>query len=702
MTESNEKIFVSRGEALLLMNCSRQGLDRKRKRGELETRETVKQGGKTFEYALNSLPSKAQARYWKKRINDRGPNGKAKPHTTDALTHQLASTHSTNRKLAMKRIRVLHATKGMTRKSLEEFIGHWNEGNPSDTISLSSIYDWRKTEAMHGKTELVGRYGKTNGSSLVFDYVNQDDPLSIKQHEILGACYTAFDNQFMIDGSPSAEKCWQTSHGLWKELSGGCEELLDGSPFPAVDTFLRRLKNNKPQDVLDYARRGKEYWNRTWAKFLDRDLTDIQPGEIWISDHHQVDVACLDDGVNFISNFAEGSKRLGKTKKDLPVLFPWLTVFQDLRTGMVLGWSLHTKAPNSDHIFQAFHHAASRYGIPAALIIDNGKDYRCKDFSGGRVSKIKPNINKAAAQSLLASLGIEVHFAKPYQAQTKLCERYFRYVKEDFGKVAIGYRGGHAKERPERLEGEIKHGEVYSRERLCNALDNFIETVLNTTKSKGSKHLLGLSPMQAWSEFRTQEGYTPRTVSSESLMLLCTRVGEVKQLRKNGYYDPQMNRWYFAEWMFGHYGKKVFIRRDPRAWEIAYVFEAKTEKFLGMAKLVRTVKGLAKTDIDREELRSQLAGQKRHQKMVRELAKSEPMSIERVNELRAIHNNGSAGSVNPGENGSDVLHTWADDVIEQEQKMKRTGTNDFPYYYEPEKPRVKLAHFESDLEYDDE
>lgn len=143
--------------------------------------------------------------------------------------------------------------------------------------------------------------------------------------------------------------------------------------------------------------------------------------KVWVSDHAQIDVACMTQDGN--------------------VVFPWVTAWRDYKSGKWLGWILQTGHPNSDLIFQSFYYAAEIYGLPEDVIIDNGKDYRCKDFAGGRKS-VQVETNKPKTTSMLAELNVKVHFALPYNAQTKPIERDFLKIKELLSKHCQGYRGG--------------------------------------------------------------------------------------------------------------------------------------------------------------------------------------------------------------------------------------------------------------------
>ena len=87
--------------------------------------------------------------------------------------------------------------------------------------------------------------------------------------------------------------------------------------------------------------------------------------------------------------------------------------------------------------------------------MDNGKDYRCRDFAGGK-KKYRLEVDTLRASALTMELGIEARFALPYNGRTKPIERDFREIKDNFNRYLLGYRGGHVRERPERLKKEIQ------------------------------------------------------------------------------------------------------------------------------------------------------------------------------------------------------------------------------------------------------
>ena len=158
------------------------------------------------------------------------------------------------------------------------------------------------------------------------------------------------------------------------------------------------------------------------------------------------------------------------------------------------------------------------------MIIDNGKDYRSKDFAGGR--KFKIEADQFETTCMLSELNIRANFALPYNAQTKPIERDFLKIKELLSKHCVGYRGGNVVERPEKLAKEIKAGKIIPFNEFKEVFDDFVINVLNKRSSQG-KNLKGLSP----DELFNQEFKEKITVSSDALKLFCTRTSKNYTIR---------------------------------------------------------------------------------------------------------------------------------------------------------------------------
>jgi putative transposase len=130
--------------------------------------------------------------------------------------------------------------------------------------------------------------------------------------------------------------------------------------------------------------------------YLERDYTGLHSNEIWDSDHHQFDVV-----VN------AGGK----------LCRPWLTAWQDLRSRMIVGWTIRAEDPNTEAILVAFRSAVLAWGVPETVYHDNGKDYDSYALHGRtkrdrwerRRLKLPLEVERSAG--VFAGLGITAHWA---------------------------------------------------------------------------------------------------------------------------------------------------------------------------------------------------------------------------------------------------------------------------------------------------
>lgn len=558
-----------------------------------------------------------------------------------------------SRKKADKYMAILQACQGFKGNALRSFIKEWNAGHPDSLTSYPSIMRARKDLSTGETKRLLDQRGKTAGRSSV----NESD-------------FKYFKSLYLKEGAPSLYSCWLSTLGHFRESNPS----LTAEDFPSPKSFERRLKREVPEQSIFLSRHGKSAWNRKYAQYVDRDYSTLRAGECSVGDHHQLDVAArLPDG---------------------RVVFPWFTAWADFKSTKFLGWSLHPEDPNSDHIFEAFYLHAKDHGLPNDVYIDNGKDYRCRDFSGGRrVHKVQ--IDELRAASLLGHLNIIAHFSLAYNAQAKIIERSFLKVKELFSKHMIGYRGGNAQERPEVLKQEINRNQILPWDQYRKIFDSFILEVFNRLPSEG-KALQGLSPDQLWEKDRIPK----RVVAAEALVLLCKRTSRPMKVGRNGVYDSEFEFTYWAEFMSGIKGSKVYLRRDPKDLREAWVFSQEDE-YLGRAFVVEQVPALARTPLEKHTLKAALKAKKEDKKTAEAYAKiiDRPDPIEIISNMAA-----GVSALNGGEKHNGDSHqepdifqmTQADIAIQQEKRMRAAGSADLSKIV-PQKPeKKKLIKFESE------
>lgn len=565
---------------------------------------------------------------------------------------------------ADKYLQIVRTASGLKGATLRQFIAEWNGRNSDFKTSYDSVLEARKKYAEQGISGLLAKYGHSAGLTKVQD-----------EH------YKYFKGAFLKEGAPSTKSCWTRTLGYARTL----DPQIKPETFPSPSAFQRRLEREIPESSIYLARYGHDAWNRKYASYLDRDYNQLKPGEVIVSDHAQVDVAVM-----------------------LPnnrVCFPWITVWSCFKTSKYLGWIHHPEPPNSDFIFQSFYYAVKEYGLPTDVYIDNGRDYKSRDFAGGR-KRHKIAVDEKKSTSMLALLNITPHFALPYNAQTKPIERSFLRNKEWFSMHMPGYRGGNVAERPEILEEEIKRGRILSLDEYVKLMDVYITTVANKMPSDG-KVLQGRCADEAWDAERTEM----RKVSVDALKLFCQRTSKEVTIGRNGIRDSELQVSYFGDFMYSLQGTKVYLRRDVRAYQTAWVFDASNDEFLGKAELVGAVPALARTDIERAQLKAALAQKNRHKKIAKSYfdMKDRPSAYDTVDHLAAgvAAVNQARGYETVGKKKIKIVrmaNTAMDKVVRQDREMQKNGTyDDILIDLQPPEPLLKKPlHMLEYLEDDDD
>lgn len=205
--------------------------------------------------------------------------------------------------------------------------------------------------------------------------------------------------------------------------------------IPANRHAVNRVVETISNAQLTYARMGKRAWEAAYMQ-KTRRVKPTKVNEVWFGDHHKLDLFVLDEQGNLVR--------------------PWLTAWMDACSRRFVGWQL-TLEPNSDTVADSFCRAAVRTvgsdvcGLPCAIYIDNGKDYRSQRFEGERF--VEGNLGLLNAEfyekeGLLRALGVAVHHALPYRGWSKDVERAFGTL-EDYIREFPGWCGDSPEERPE-------------------------------------------------------------------------------------------------------------------------------------------------------------------------------------------------------------------------------------------------------------
>lgn len=560
------------------------------------------------------------------------------PQNPEIEINLLAEMQDWERDYVLRFISLYHITKSMRGADLKQFLSIWSEKNPKYGFKYANFMRIKKLyeDSDCSISSIRPQWGK-GGSTVPNEWAE------------------LYASEYLNQRQASSMSCWKNVLGKLKRQNPD----LDVKSFPSHASFLRKLQSFYSESVIYYMRNGLAKWKAKYGYHISRHYDDILCGEVWVSDHVQSDVGVrLPDGT---------------------VKYLWITVWVDVKSTKWVGWYAHVESPKSDHIFTAFYRAAKRYGIPTDIIIDNGKDYRCKALSGGRLQQswIKVEVPELEALSLFAALKISVHFAWPYNPESKICERTFSRVNAGFSRNCIGYRGPHIQKRPDNLKSETE--QLWSEEQFKSQFDRYITEIYNREVSNG-KMLAGQCPDELFDKEWPIALKTGRAfmVSAEALKMFCSPLSDTFRIKKSVVTDNKLNVRYWAPWMASENGTVVRMRRDFDDYSIAYFWEDATGRYLGYAGLDGNVSALADTPVAKSDLEEHIRRKRSVERQVRNIAKTVAKTnnddfVE--NRLAAITalNDDRGYQPSPAAVSQNYLITAMDKVIAENNRRKADG-----------------------------
>ncbi|NLW84351.1 MAG: DDE-type integrase/transposase/recombinase [Phycisphaerae bacterium] len=374
-------------------------------------------------------------------------------------------------------------------------------------------------------------------------------------HEVISPdAWDFFKDLYLDPRRPSVKQCLKVV--LYRNKKEGL-----GWTIPRYATLCRYIGRHLPLPVQVLHREGEAAYNSKCAPYIQSDLSGIEPGAFWVGDHHQFNVLI---------------RHGGKWVR------PWVTAWEDMRSRALIGWSICIQ-PNSTTILQAFKDAATRYGLPDSVKIDNGRDYDSQTFTGTTKQKRRANngwrFDEKVVAGLYNLLNIDVSFSKPYHPQSKMIERLFDTVDCQFCKFFATYCGKNTAQKPDELNDYLATpGAIQGAETLATFTKLFDEYAATYNNSSHSA-LDGQSPMQVFSQRESK-----RVVLDGVLDLLCRNWSQELTVGKNGIRHNGLYYGQFNPVLMGYNGKKVRVSCDPDDVSDVFVYEADTWKLITRAE----------------------------------------------------------------------------------------------------------------------
>ena len=332
--------------------------------------------------------------------------------------------------------------------------------------------------------------------------------------------------------------------------------------IPADITFRRYAKwfkdNNYDKWVL--ARDGEKALSDKVEPYIKRDASLLNVGDILVADGHKL-------AFQVINPFT------GKPCRAT------LVGFLDWKSTALVGYEIMLEE-NTQCIASALRNAIINLDmIPKIVYQDNGRAFRAKYFTDDK------GFGELGFYGLYAKLGIETVFARPYNARSKVIERFFKEFQEGFEKLMPSYVGSSIINKP----AYLKRNENFHK----NLHQDYIPTIEETIKM-----------IDMWLKFKNSQPCTnaPNMTIAEVLenrnkqnidksllddLMLAT---EVKTIQRNGV--RFLNCDYFDERLYGLRGK-VLVKYNLFDLTNVKVFTPKGE-YLCTAERVTEIHPMAK------------------------------------------------------------------------------------------------------------
>jgi Bacteriophage Mu transposase len=357
---------------------------------------------------------------------------------------------------------------------------------------------------------------------------------------------------------------WRRFRGprpLYKALKE--EAALQGWQAPS-ESWLYRLWQRMPEIVKTAHLQGQQAYESKHALFVPRDYTDLEALQVLCGDHSERDVTVLlPDGM---------LKR------------PWLTVWYDLRTGLIRGWHLDL-TPSSVTAGLAYADGVQNFGVqPSArpdegffsyVYTDRGRDYRSHHWDGKVIAvhqsamRIEGGLEFMMVErqiGVLADLQLRHLLARGRNAKEKPVERLFKDLSAWEANLFPEYCGGKPGERPDAWrERYARHQRFLKGQELASPFirfDEYRERLAGfITRANASPHerpTLRSERLMPVEEYRRL--YTTRyEIQPETPALLLLK-SDRRIIRKNGVQCFQKHWYYYHEAMSPYKGASVEMR----------------------------------------------------------------------------------------------------------------------------------------------
>ncbi len=405
----------------------------------------------------------------------------------------------------------------------DKFIALCAKTDPEHEFSIDTLYRRWKSIKQNDLDGLIDKRGKwKKGKS-----------------DIQPEAWDAFLYFYLQEAQHPMMKCYEYMKLLLREDH---PDLV--ADLPSYTTFTRRVKSDIPEAVEVLGREGQKAFRDRCAPYIRRTYESMASNEWWIADNHTFDVITQGDN---------GQRhRLH------------LTAFFDARSGIFTGCYV-TLNPSSQATLIALRKGILKYGIPENIYVDNGSEFLTFDIGGRGHRKRKPKDGQERFEPppVFERLGIKMTNALVRNAKAKIIERRFRDVKDHLSRLFDTYTGGNVLEKPERLKGVLKNGEIPLDSTFTEAVEELLDWYFNQQPYGGEVIADRGKPRQ---QVYNENLYTKRVAGAEDLSLMLMRSARPQKVTRRGVHldiaGQRLDYWN-DDMLMNLLGKQVYFRYDP-------------------------------------------------------------------------------------------------------------------------------------------
>jgi len=341
-----------------------------------------------------------------------------------------------------------------------------------------------------------------------------------------GPAWEMFKADYLRVEAPAAKACYDRLQRA---------ALAQGWTIPSLPILRRRLEKEIPQQVLVYKRGGREALSKLYPA-QQRDVSMLHALQAVNADGHK--------GDNWVL-WPDGT-----------VARPVMVVYQDIYSRKILSWRID-RTENADVVRLAFGDVVDNWGIPAEVLMDNGRGFAGKYLSGGATTRFRFKIRPEDPVGVLKLLGIQIHWATPYSGQSKPIERAFGDVMTERVARHPALAGSYTGNRPDHKPENYKSVAIPLAE-YCRVLNE--EIALHNARKRDDGIWKGRSFDAVFAESYAQSPIAKATAEQRRMWLLAAESVTIQ--RRDGTVKLAGNR-YWHEALHEHLGQKAVLRFDP-------------------------------------------------------------------------------------------------------------------------------------------